>query len=140
LAEAEEQLRRTVDMDSSFKEAQEYLALVHLAVAELERVGARAWIAHPYARAGRREDALRITRELEARSRRGEWVSPLSIASIYAALGDADSAFEWLGRAYDTQEPDMIFIAVEPRFGPLRGDPRLASLARRVGGAGDSKP
>ena len=89
-------------------------------------------------RAGRREDALRITRELEAMAGRGEWVSPIRVARIFAALRNPDSAFAWLERSYAAREPDMIFTAHEPHFIPLRGDVRFAALARRIAAGADS--
>ena len=140
LKEAEEQLRHTLDLDSTFQDAREQLSLVELdqgkfdaAVADAEHVGARLRIAYAYARAGRRDDALRVTREREAASRRGEWIYPVQMAYIYGALGNADAAFAWLERSYAARDPDLIFIAAEPEYAPIRSDPRFASLARRVG-------
>ena len=143
--ESEEQLRYTLDMDPSFGDARRNWALLKLdrgrleeGVAEMERVGRREWVAYAYARAGRREDALRITRDLEAMAGRGEWVSPIHVARSFAALRNPDSAFAWLERSYAAREPDMIFTAHEPHFIPLRGDARFAALARRIAAGADS--
>ncbi len=140
LSEAEEQLRHTLDLDSTFQDARGNLSLVELdqgrfdaAVAEAERVGRPLGTAYAYARAGRRDDALRVTRELESSSRRGEWIYPAQMAYVYSALGNADSAFAWLERSYAARDPDLIFIAVEPELEPLRSDPRITALARKVG-------
>jgi serine/threonine-protein kinase len=140
LKEAEEQLRHTLDLDSTFVDARGTLTRVELdegrfdaAVADAGRVGRHFDLAYVYARAGRREDALRAVRELEATSRRGEWVYPIHMAYLYAALGNADAAFAWLDRSYAARDPDLIFIAAEPFLAPLRSDPRLVALARKVG-------
>jgi len=140
LKAAEEQLRHTLDLDSTFVDARGTLTRVELdegrldaAVADAERVGRRFDLAYVYARAGRREDALKAVRELEAMSRRGEWVYPIHMAYIYGALGNADVAFAWLDRSYAARDPDLIFIATEPFLAPIRGDPRLVALARQVG-------
>jgi len=140
LDEADRQIRYTLDLDSSFVDALRYRALVELdrgrlneGVVDMERTGRRDLIAYAYARAGRRDEALRITRDLEAMDRRGEWQSPILIAYIYTALGNADSAFAWFERSYVARDPDMIFIAQDPYTKPLRGDARLVALARRVG-------
>ena len=140
LDEAERQLRYTLDLDSSFADARRNLALLAMdrgwvdeGVLEMERLGRRDWIAYAYARAGRREDALRITRDLGAAGRRGEWQTPILIAYVHVALGNADSAFAWFERSYAARDPDMIFIAQDPFTRPLRSDPRLVALARRVG-------
>ncbi len=55
------------------------------------------------------------------------------MASIYAALGDADAAFEWLENAYERRVPALTWIRVDPIFDPLRSDPRFDDLLRRIG-------
>lgn len=52
-----------------------------------------------------------------------------------AGLGRKDQAFAWLEKAYETrsQQHDMIFIAVDPRFDPLRSDSRFDAFLRRAG-------
>jgi serine/threonine-protein kinase len=56
-----------------------------------------------------------------------------SIARYYAALGDSDRAFEWLEKAYQSRNPWLINMNVEPQMDGLRSDPRFASLLRRMG-------
>jgi TolB-like protein len=139
LDDAAEQLRYTLDLDPAFADAHWMKALIELdrgrlddGVAEMERFGQRTWVAYAYARAGRRDEAMRLLRELEAMSRRGDWVPSIQLAYIHAALGNADSAFAWLERGYSAREPDMIFVADEAALRPLHGDPRLVGLARRI--------
>jgi TolB-like protein/Tfp pilus assembly protein PilF len=55
------------------------------------------------------------------------------IATIYAALGDADRAFEYLERSYENHEVDLVFINVHPMLDPLRSDQRFHALIRRMG-------
>lgn len=137
LKEAETQLRRTIEMDSSFWNARWNLGSLLIVegkgaegIAELERAGVLQPLALAYARVGRRDDAIRLLRQLEAWRGPG-WASPLAIATVYAALGDADSAFAWLDRAYEARE-GMIFLATDG-FGKLTGDPRFAAMLRKVG-------
>lgn len=84
------------------------------------------------AAAGRAEEARRILERLLESSRRG-YVPPFYIATLYAGLGDADAAFEWLERAYESRDGDLTFLKVDPRFDPLRPDPRFARLLERLG-------
>ena len=58
---------------------------------------------------------------------------PLELALGAAAAGEPDAAFTWLERAYALRDPWLVFLKVDPRFDPLRGDPRLADLAARIG-------
>lgn len=60
-------------------------------------------------------------------------VQPTAVSKVYAWLGDADAAFEWLDRAYEERAPALIQIAVNPQFAPLRGDPRFRALLERIG-------
>jgi hypothetical protein len=60
------------------------------------------------------------------------YVSPLDIAIVYTGLGDRNSAFQWLEKAY--QERTMrIQELPSPIFDSLRSDPRHADLMRRIG-------
>lgn len=57
-----------------------------------------------------------------------------SPAHFWAYLGEADKAFQWLERAYEDRDPELIFaFNMYPCFDPIRDDPRFAALADRVG-------
>jgi serine/threonine protein kinase/tetratricopeptide (TPR) repeat protein len=59
--------------------------------------------------------------------------SPLFVAVAHATLGDTDAAFAWLERGFSERIPTMSHIQADPRFEPLRGDPRFSQLLRRMG-------
>jgi serine/threonine-protein kinase len=84
-----------------------------------------------YAVAGRPREALGIAEELERDSKR-KYVPPYSIASIYAALGRYNEAFDWLEKAYEDRSYQLIYLKVDPAFDVLRSDPRFADLIRRI--------
>lgn len=50
-----------------------------------------------------------------------------------ALCGDPEMAFRWLERAIDARESQAIWLRVDPRLQPLRGDPRFKPLAARLG-------
>jgi serine/threonine-protein kinase len=77
------------------------------------------------ARAELTEGALRVAR---ANFDVAFWV-----ASAYAMLGDADPAFEWLGRAIDVGNENRRWFESDPHWEPLREDPRFAALMSRIG-------
>jgi hypothetical protein len=85
-------------------------------------------LAQVYAGAGRREDALRILEEV-----RGAAINPLSVAYVYAALGEADAAFEWLEKGYERRQLTVPWIRLVPSLDPLRSDPRFQDLLQRIG-------
>jgi len=76
-------------------------------------------------------EALRVlAHELEVSSRTS-FIPPWFIASIYGHAGDKDKAFIWLEKAYDAR--DGVDGLTEPKWDPLRSDPRFTDLLRRVG-------
>ena len=85
-----------------------------------------------YARQGKRQEALQMIAELQQRSTH-HYIDPASVARIYIALGDKDSAFVWLQKAYDKHSPHILSIDVDSAYDPLRSDPRFQDLVRRIG-------
>ena len=55
------------------------------------------------------------------------------IAEVFAHWGDADSAFEWLERAFSHGDPGLAELYSSVNLENLYNDPRLSSLAREVG-------
>lgn len=77
------------------------------------------------ARAELTEGALRVAR---ANFDVAFWV-----ASAYAMLGDADAAFEWLGRAIEVGNENRRWFESDPHWELLREDPRFGELMNRIG-------
>ena len=48
-------------------------------------------------------------------------------------LGDEERAFELLEQGYEERDGNLVFLAVDPTFDPLRSDPRFDDLLRRIG-------
>jgi len=90
-----------------------------------------AELAHAYAAAGMRSEALRLLSELQRRSKR-RFVPSWTFALIYAGLGDKDQAFRWLDKGFDERPSDMSLLKVDPRWATLRSDPRYPDLLRRM--------
>ena len=84
--------------------------------------------------AGRREEALRIARQLEDDSARepDERLQPEMLGYLYAQLGDHDRAFAWLERACESHDPRMVFLNIDPVWNNLRGDARFRRLLKRM--------
>ena len=93
----------------------------------------KADIAYVHALSGRQSDARDTVRKLADRYKRtGEDVAG-SIAAIYTALGDNESAFEWWSRVRDARDAEAGYLKVHPRWDPLRGDPRFVALLASLG-------
>jgi TolB-like protein/Flp pilus assembly protein TadD/predicted Ser/Thr protein kinase len=91
----------------------------------------KASLAHVFARSGDRRTAEKILSDLLAESKT-KYISAYDVAAIYSGLDDKDQTFEWLNRAYEEHAGYLLFFGSDPRFKPLRPDPRFQSLLRRM--------
>ena len=140
------QHRKTLLLDATFPAAHLYLGraleqkgLIQDAVAEFQRARSLtgtgpyglADLAHAYALAGKRSDAKGLLDELSELSKRGAGLET-DIALVHLALGNRDQAFQYLEKAYK-ERSGLNDLKVDPRFGPLHGDPRFQDLLVRLG-------
>ena len=140
-------LQKTIELNPDFSAAYHILGYIYYQLGQYEKaiqpiekaveLSARngrllSALAAAYAKAGRYEDAIVILEELEARSER-QYVSPFFFAQIYEALGETDTAFELLEKAYEERHEFMIFLKTRDFFDELRSDPRYDELLKRIG-------
>jgi pentatricopeptide repeat protein len=85
-----------------------------------------------YARAGRRNDALRVLAELKRRRDAG-YIPAGAFVNAYLGLGENDQAFYWLNQACKEKSNILQFLKTHPYFDSIRSDRRFADLVRRVG-------
>jgi len=90
-----------------------------------------AALAHLYAVSGEPDKAQDLLKQLLARSR-SEFVSPGCFAEIYCGLNRHADALDWLERAYAARMPEMIYLAVEVEYDPLRAEPRFKALVSKL--------
>lgn len=144
--EAIRQARLTIELDPDFLPAHDNLkwALImagreqeacdaFLKVVELEghstkTVSALGQICSQDGLEGVLRDALS---EPDERARRPQ-ESPYDIAIDYAALGDVQAALDWLEKAFEERETDMLSLGVDPRLDPLRAEPRFREILDRL--------
>ena len=55
------------------------------------------------------------------------------LASVHAAIGDADGALRYLEKAYDERNFGLVFLDVSPPYEFLQKNPRFQDLLRRIG-------
>jgi serine/threonine protein kinase/Flp pilus assembly protein TadD len=140
--EAVTQLQKTIALDSSFFAARRYLGQVYeeqgryeQAIAELTQAltlsGGSAVVkvelGHAYAVAGKKDEARRILGELSNSA------SAYQLAAIYAALGEKEEAFAQLHKALIERSDRLIYLKIDPRLKPLRGDARFTHLLQKIG-------
>lgn len=139
--------RNTLELEPSFNFARRWLAVTYaqkgipeLALREgaiAVSQGSGAWLAiwsltYAQAAAGQRDDAIAGIEHLKQLSET-TYVAPYLIASLYAALGERDPAFEWLEKAYQERSSVLPLIRVHGWFDHLQSDARYANLIERIG-------
>jgi tetratricopeptide (TPR) repeat protein/tRNA A-37 threonylcarbamoyl transferase component Bud32 len=86
------------------------------------------------AQAGHRADAEAklgaLQREVEAR---GSRLAARDLAYLQLAFGNHDAALDLFAQSVDDRDPSVVWIGVDPRLDPLRGDPRYRQLLARIG-------
>jgi serine/threonine-protein kinase len=58
---------------------------------------------------------------------------PFTLASLYMSAGASGPALDWLERAFEMRQVDLVSLAVEPALRPLHGWPRFERLRSRMG-------
>jgi TolB-like protein/DNA-binding winged helix-turn-helix (wHTH) protein len=93
---------------------------------------------HAFASSGYKAAMLEAAKQFEHLQATDKVFFPMTIAQLYAGIGDKDRAFYWLEQAY--QHRDRIggdfgleLVRLEPMLDPLRSDPRFDDLMRRAG-------
>ena len=143
--ESVQQSRRTLEMDPNFAiahyelgQAFERKRMLNEAIGEFRRAielsGGNevfdANLAYAYATSGRKEEAMKIVKDLEDRQTQHS-STDASIALICVGLGDKDQAMIWLNKAYQARFNPSILM--RPVFDPLRSDVRFQDILRRIG-------
>jgi serine/threonine protein kinase/tetratricopeptide (TPR) repeat protein len=89
-------------------------------------------LGYAYGRSGNRERAMEHLRELTARAAHA-YVPAMWIALVHLGLGDFDSLFAVLDRAFEERDGSLILVTGAVEFDPVREDPRFTSLLGRMG-------
>jgi tetratricopeptide (TPR) repeat protein len=93
--------------------------------------GANFALGVAYGLAGRKAEAKKVLATL-LEKRKTQFLPPTQIAMIYAGLGERDTAFAWLQRAFEDKAWLIDEMNVDPLFDVFRGDPRFDDLIRRM--------
>ena len=143
--EAIEQCRRILEYDPSSFPARRYLGLAYEAkgmhaeaIAEFQ-TGVKlsgsplmlALLGHAYAVAGKKAEAQQVLNELQQLPEQ-RYVSPYTVAAIYAGLGDQEQTFKWLETAVETRDIWLMNLKVDPVFAKLRNERRFVDILARI--------
>ena len=137
--------KRLLDVDPNFFPARRYMGLAYEqkgmyseAIDQFQQ-GVKlsgsplmmSLLGHAYAASGKKAEAQRILAELAQQKQR--YVSPYTVATIYAGLGEKDQAFKWLEKAFEERDIWLMNLKVDPVLKNLRSDQRFTNLLQRIG-------
>ena len=109
----------------------EAVAAYQKALALNENSWVKGQLVRSLAKLGKREEAVKLLRELESDATR-RVVSSASLALAYGALGEKDKAFALLDKTIAERNSRPPFFAFNPLWDDLRDDSRFGDLVRRV--------
>ncbi|MGH7467586.1 MAG: hypothetical protein ACRENP_06320 [Longimicrobiales bacterium] len=97
------------------------------------RVPERLELAKAFGAAGNSAGAINEIKSLEAEKRdQGLPVDEVSIAEVYAQIGDPNAVFRWLQRAVAARSPNLKDIANNADLQPVKADPQWQAFLATV--------
>jgi len=94
----------------------------------------QAYLAFVYEKTNNHLKARTIVNQLIAKSNTTSAGSPAYFTGwYYSGIGEVDSAFYWLEKAYNNRSPEMPWLKVDPAFNNLKEDDRYLDLYERTG-------
>jgi tetratricopeptide (TPR) repeat protein len=138
--------QRTLEMDPNFVTAHSVLGATYEAEGNWEQAireyqkavelsqnspASMAALGCAYGYSGNREGARKVLASLREASKR-HYVSSFDMATVFAGMGEKDSAFHWLEKAYAERESQMAFLGITRRLNGLHSDPRYSDLLHRM--------
>ena len=88
-------------------------------------------LGHAYASSGDARKARELL-DVLLRAQASSDVSPVHLARVYVGLGDVDKVFSYLEKGLQRRDQYMLWAKVDPRFDPVRSDPRFTALLRQM--------
>lgn len=151
LNEAETQMLKTIEFDSTFSVAYYYLGLIYAdqkqyakaisAMSLAKRLAhgrdrfacALGWV---YGVAGNQKEAQAIFKEYQNQAK-SKYVASYDLAIAALGAGDHQQALAYLEEAYHEREPWMPFIGMNPLFKALHDNPEFTQLVQKINQGGN---
>ena len=145
-----DQLHKTLDLEPNFGQAYERIGDVYEQKG-MQKEAIQAWVTalglrrqkelaasveQTFAAKGY-DAAVRVMeqtalKDLEERSKRGEYTTPTEYVLAYIRLGDKDKALAWVDKAVDVHDRFALQLLIDPLYDKLRSDPRFQAALRRI--------
>ncbi len=99
------------------------------AIEIFKKIDRKPHLGYYYAVSGKRNQAEKLLKEVLKKSDRNY----MTLAFIYAGLGETDRTFEMLENAYTNRHETLIFIKIDAEFNNLNSDPRFKTMMKKMG-------
>jgi lipopolysaccharide biosynthesis regulator YciM len=97
------------------------------------RVAERLELAKAQAAGGNSAGAINEIKSLEREKREENVpVDEVSIAEVYAQIGDPNAVFRWLSRAVEAKSPNLATLQTNQDLEPVKADPRWPQFLATV--------
>ena len=151
---AVDRYRKVLEMDPNYSWARMHLSqsyeqkgMYSEAIAELQQALPTAINRHHYlarlgrmyAVSGKLQEARHLLNEL-LELEKVQYVSPYSIALVYAGLNEKEHALSWLRKGLEQRAGRMVRLQFDPRFKILRQEPGFDEILRRLNASPRSQP
>jgi eukaryotic-like serine/threonine-protein kinase len=141
-----EQYQKTLELDSNFSlahfglgDSYDRKGMYEQAIAEWQKAyrsggdpRTAELIRRAYSQLGYKGALHALLDDMLGRSTR-EYVSSYEVALMYMRLGEKVRALEWLEKAYQARDAELVDVGTEPIFLSLHSDPAYVDLLRRIG-------
>jgi TolB-like protein/Flp pilus assembly protein TadD len=89
-------------------------------------------LGHAYGKWGKRSLALKVLDQMDELATR-RYVQPFDFALVHLGLGASTAMFTRLEQAHKARSYELVSLKVDPRFDPVRSEPKFGKLLKRVG-------
>src|SRR5688572_16050432 len=142
---AVEQCKKILELDPSSFPARRYLGLAYEAKGQYDEAIAEfqtgvklsgsplmlALLGHAYAASGKRAEAQQVLADLQQLQGQ-RYVSPFTVAAIYAGLGEKEQTYKWLETAVEARDIWLMNMKVDPVFAKLRSERKFNDILARI--------
>ena len=114
------------------------------AVAEYRKGVVSAWppalsgLGYMYGAIGQRPQALNVLHEIDGMAQK-QFVTPYAAALVYLGLGEKEKTLSLLRQCYEERSNWLVWLLKDPRWDPMRAEPRFQEIVRKVGFPADAR-
>jgi tetratricopeptide (TPR) repeat protein len=128
--EAIARLKKTLELDSSFWIAHQFLGMAYIEKKMYpEAISEFSQAVKSSGDTAKGRAVLQELKSLESQ----RYVPPSNLALLSYVLGEKDEAFSWLEKAYQDRDIRLCRLKVDSKWDSMRSEPRFVEILKRIG-------